>query len=235
MTLQKLTSAGIVLAFFGATVFTARDAAAAVLTSYNFGSPGQETTMEDSPAFGPSSVAAGLTATPVRDPAGTVGIEISSAATTPEGAPFLRVDPQGSSPDPATAIANNKYYEFSLTADAGNTLNLDNLEFDVARGGGSTPRGYIVRSSLDNFASDLSQADVATVRPNYTHVTVPLSALNVSGATFRIYSYSPGGGASLDYDNVTVNGDVIPEPTAAGLLGLAGLALLGRRRRARVA
>jgi hypothetical protein len=227
----KSLLAGVILAFVGGVAFSAPDAGAAVLASYTFGSPGEETTSESSPAFAPSSVAAGLTATPVTDPAGTVGIEISSAATTPAGAPFLRLDPQGNSPDAATAIANNKYFEFSVTADPGNTLNLDNLEFDVARGGAGTPRGYVVRSSLDNFGSNLSQADVGTVRPNYTHVVVPLSALNVTGATFRIYSYSPAGGSSLDYDSITVNGTVIPEPAAAGLLGLAGLALLGRRRR----
>jgi hypothetical protein len=185
--------------------------------------------VESSPAFAPSSVAAGLIATPVTDPAGTVGIEISSAATTPAGAPFLRLDPQGSSPDAATAVANNKYYEFSLTGDAGNTLNLTNLEFDVMRGGAGTPRGYVVRSSLDSFASNLSQADVETVRPNYTHIIVPLSALNVPGVTFRIYSYSPAGGSSLDYDNITVNGDVVPEPSTLGVLALAGLTLLARR------
>src|SRR5215217_3554844 len=167
-----------------------REAAGAVLASYTFGSAGQETTVESGPAYAPSSMAAGLIATPVADPAGAVGIEISSAATAPPSAPFLRVDPQGGSPDPATAVTANKYYEFSLTADAGNRLNLDNLEFDVMRGGAATPRGYAVRSSLDNFASNISQADVQTVRPEFTHIVVPLAALNQPGVTFRIYSYS---------------------------------------------
>src|SRR4051812_29380844 len=63
-----------------------READGAVLASYTFGSPGQETTVESSAAFAPSSVAAGLIATPVADPAGTVGIEISSAATAPPSA-----------------------------------------------------------------------------------------------------------------------------------------------------
>jgi hypothetical protein len=53
----------------------------------------------------------------------------------------------------------------------------------------------------------------------------------VSGATFRIYSYSPATGNSLDYDNITVNGDVVPEPAAAGVLAVAGLALVGRHSR----
>ena len=227
---RRIAWVGAVLVFVAGSAFSAPDAAAAVLASYAFGTPGQETTAENSPAFAPSSVAAGLTATPVTDPAGTVGIEISSAATTPPGAPFLRLDPQGNSATPDAAVTNNKYFEFALTANAGNTLNLNSLEFDVARGGAGTPRGYVVRSSLDNFASNLAQADVGTVRPQYTHVLVPLSALNVTGATFRIYSYSPAAGSSLDYDNFTVNGDVVPEPTAACVLGVAGLALLRRRR-----
>jgi hypothetical protein len=220
----------LAVASAGAVGFAPRDAAGAVLASYTFGNLGEETTVESSPAFAPSSVAAGLIATPVADPNGTVGIEISSAATTPPGAPFLRLDPQGNSPDPATAVTNNKYYEFSLTANAGNTLNLTNIEFDVMRGGGSTPRGYALRSSLDNYASDLSQADVATARPTYTHIIVPLAALNVPNVTFRMFSYSPAAGNSLDYDNITVNGDVVPEPSALGVLAVAGLTLLARRR-----
>ncbi len=60
---------------------------------------------------------------------------------------------------------------------------------------------------------------------------MPLSASNVTGTTtFRIYSYSPAAGSSVDYDNLVINGDVVPEPASLGLLGAAGLLALRRRR-----
>jgi hypothetical protein len=215
--------------------FLLGSAEAQVLVRYEFGSPGQETTVETSPAFGPTITAPNLMATAITDPLGTVGLEISSAATTPANAPFLRLDPQGNSTDAATAIANNKYFEFTLSPFQGQMLDVESLTFDVARGGAATPRGYVVRSSLNNFSSNLAQADVGTVRPTYTAVSVDLNAFAATAqpVTFRIYSYSPGAGSSLDYDNITVNGTVVPEPSALGLLAMAGAGLgLRRYRRA---
>jgi hypothetical protein len=165
-----------------------------------------------------------------------VGIEISSAATTPPNAPFLRLDPQGNSPDLATALTNNKYYQFTLSAAAGFELDLSSLTFDVARGGGGTPRGYAVRSSADGFATNLSTADVLTVRPTYTPISIDLTGAafqNLPSLTFRVYSYSPAAGSSVDYDNIVVNGNlsVVPEPTASAVLLLGAAAGLGAKRR----
>jgi hypothetical protein len=206
---------------------------AAVLAQYTFGTPGSETTNESSPAFQPTFVDPTASATAITDPLGTVGLEISSAATTPADAPFLRLDPQGNSVDAAAAITNNKYFEFTLSPLGDVQFDLTSLNFDVARGGAGTPRGYVVRSSLDNFAANLAQADVGTVRPTYTPVAVDLSQFSnvTSSVTFRIYSYSPGAGSSVDYDNIVVNGLVIPEPgsTAALLVGAAMIAGFRRK------
>lgn len=48
-----------------------------------------------------------------------------------------------------------------------------------------------------------------------------------SGLTFRIYSYSPGAGSSVDYDDLTVNGSVVAVPEPSTLAGLIALTLLG--------
>jgi hypothetical protein len=207
-------------------------AGAAVLVNYSFGTAGQETTAEDSPAFSPTSQAAGIIASAIQDTSGKVGIEISSAATTPAGAPFNRVDPQGNATSAAAAVANGVYFDFTVTPST--TMSLTNLTLDAARGGGGTPRGYEIRSSRDNFGSTLSAADLLTVRPTYTPITVDLSGAafqNVTTpTTFRFYVYSPAGGQSVDVDNITLNGTV-PEPASLGLIGLGAAGLLGRRAR----
>jgi len=206
-----------------------------VLAQYSFGIPGDETTNEASPAFNPTVVAVHASATAITDPTNSVGLEISSAATTPPNAPFLRLDPQGNSPDLATALTNNKYYQFTLSAENGFQLDLSSLTFDVERGGAGTPRGYAVRSDADGFSSNLSTADVTTARPAYTPISISLAAAafqDRSSITFRVYSYAPAAGNSLDYDNIVVNGTIapVPEPEIFAILSVGAIALCGRRR-----
>jgi len=174
---------GVVAGCLVAGLGTARVCAAPLVT-YNFGVAGNETTAENSPAFGPTTIDPNIVATAVQDGSGKVGIEISSAATAPAGAPYNRVDPQGNATSAATAVTNGVFFNFTLTPN--NTMSLSDLQFDAERGGGGTPRGYDIRSSVDNFASDLATADLLTARPTYTHVTVDLT-----GAAFQNLS-APG-------------------------------------------
>lgn len=226
-----ITAVGLV------TVGTATQAAQ--LLSYTFGTTGQETASETSPAFGATIVGSNLSATPVRDLNGQVGIEISSAATTPLGAPFLRVDPQGNSTTAAAAVTAGKYFEFTITPDPGYATTFDSITYQVARGGAGTPRGYVLRSSVDNFAANLAGGDVTTARPTYTNADIPLGTAFddlQSPTTFRFYVYAPNAGNSLDFDNIVINGSVtqVPEPTTTALIvgGILGIAALSRRRRA---
>src|SRR4051794_21139135 len=114
------------------------------LVKYPIGITGWETTVEVnvSPKFGysPSNVIANISATDISDGAGKVGLEVSSAATTPANAPFLRLDPQGNATSQAAAVANNVYFQFALNAAAGYMINATNLSFNGTRGGGATPR-----------------------------------------------------------------------------------------------
>lgn len=208
----------------------------AELLRYTFGTAGSESTVETAPGFAPTIFGANLTATPVQDTAGTVAIEISSAATTPVGAPFLRLDPQGSSTTPAAAVTGNKYFEFTVTPEAGYQFTLDSIGFDVTRGGGSTPRGYLLRSSVDNYATDLAGGDLLTARPTYTPVAVTLGSTYAdltTPVTFRFYNYAPAAGNSIDYDNLSLSGTVtaVPEPSVFAMAALGGLALLLTSRR----
>lgn len=114
-------------------------------------------------------------------------------------------------------------------------MNFSNLTFNAARGGGATPRGYDIRSSVDNFASSLATEDLPTQRPNWTRVDVDLSATAFDNLTseveFRFYVYAPETTNSLEFDDITLNGTVIPEPSSLVLLGLAALSMIVLHRR----
>lgn len=162
---------------------------------------------------------------------------IENPGTSYATQPVLRVQPTDGNTSLTTAVAQGKFFEFSVTG-SGALLDLTSIEFDAGRGGASEARGWGLASSLDNFATILgTDATIDTVRPNFTHYTVQLDPnvfTDIAGVTFRMYVFSPGNGSTVEFDNITVNGiaHAIPEPASAmlGLLGVAGLAL--RRRRA---
>lgn len=227
-----------ILAAVALTLLTPLVSHSATIARYQFGTPGSETVAETGPGYAATIIGLNAAATSITDPASTIGLEISSAATTPANAPFLRVDTQGTSTSAAEAVTNNKYFQFTITPSSGFFLNSTSLTFDAARGGGATPRGYAVRSSADGFAANLATADLLTVRPTYTPVSIDLSGpafQNIpdsTGLTFRFYSFAPAAGQSVDYDNITLEGTIAtPEPTSIGLLAFAGSALLGFKRR----
>lgn len=146
------------------------------------------------------------------------------------------LDESTSIPDAAAAYANQQFFQFTITPNAGFLLMLSSLTFDAARGGTATPRGWALRSSVDGYASEIATQAVPTVYPATSPFSVDLSAPAFQGltgaTTFRLYQYSPGFGSGVFYDNLTLNGTVsgsgVPEPgawvlMAFGLLGVAGL------------
>jgi hypothetical protein len=134
----------------------------------------------------------------------------------PYGFTVLRLQPSNGltgadSTSPDQAVANDKYFQFTVVADPDFVLNLDNLSFDCARGGAAMPRGWVLRSDVDGFASDIDTQEVLTQRPILTSFTVDLSGpqfQNLCEVTFRIYTFVPSAGLSLEYSNVTLNGSV---------------------------
>src|SRR5207249_8358522 len=100
----------------------------------------------------------------------------------------------------------------TVRANTGLTLNLSSLTFNCGKGGTGglpSPRGIGVVSSVDGYTNVIYTADLQTVRPEFTSVSIDLSDASYQGLTsvsFRIYTYAPGGGRSIEYSNVTING-----------------------------
>jgi hypothetical protein len=170
---------------------------------------GYEATIVD-----PNATASGITISDSIPPSAEQYIEITSPSYVDANGnqfPVFRFQPGNNSRTPAEAITKDKYFTFQVTANAGVSLNLANLTFDVARGGSATPRGYVVLSDVDGFTNPIDSEDVPSVRPDLTTFTIDLSGPSYQGlaeVTFRIYAYTPSGGQSVEFSNLTLNGTV---------------------------
>jgi hypothetical protein len=161
-------------------------------------------------SFGTSNattVAAGLSATPIAN-AGLATFTPNATGFGYPNEPVLRVVPPTGATSQSAAVAGNSYFSFTLNASPFVQFTATALNFNIARGGTTTPRGYVVRSSVDGFASNLAAADVATVRPTLTPVTIALPGTfqNLTNVTFRIYIYALNNTVSEEMDDLSVSG-----------------------------
>jgi len=176
------------------------------------------------------------------------GVTITSSAI---GSPTVRsYFVTGDLVDEAISATSTDWLGFTISANSGYQLNLQNLSFAYAFSfnGGTAPTGpatFDVRSSLDNYASSISvlTASVGAVNVvNWSNASIVLTDAayqNLSAITFRIF-LNDGSNVKADsylrLDTVALTGaaSVVPEPsTYAVLAGLAGLVLAGVSRRVR--
>ncbi|MGE9268855.1 MAG: hypothetical protein ACQKBY_12235 [Verrucomicrobiales bacterium] len=167
------------------------------------------------------------------------GLSNFSDAGNPGGGyatPVLQVNPHGSASNITGAVANDSFFELTLTINAG-VYQLDELALQVTRGGNSsTERGFTLRSDLTG-TTDLFQVNaVPSVRTTFTDYTIDLTAFSEFQAiddevTFQFYIHTPATGNSLEFDNLVFSGDPVPEPTGVLLSALSAMALLRRSRR----
>jgi len=143
----------------------------------------------------------------------------------------LETYPSLGSTSAATALANNSYFTITITADTGETFNLDTLSYKVGKGGGTDPRGYFIRSSVDGYAADL----YAETLPTGTAQEPALRTLDLSGhdnlstVTFRFYVFTPTPSSnSVDWKEVYFWSAPTSIPTLNewGMLLFAGILLL---------
>jgi hypothetical protein len=206
----------------------------AVIALYSFASGSAASTDSDSGSTaGNFTIGAGLT---------------NAGLSTTSNNAFARSDTTAASEaaaaDTPSAGTGTSYFGFTVTP--GTTLSLTSLTFKSAynaatAGGAAATASYFVRSSRDNFTTDISSTfnetyqDVTGANGTFTTRTVDLSAAsfqNLSSAVeFRIYIYdnSTNVNQTPRLDDVTLNG--VPEPSSVGLAALGGLGLLARRRR----
>ena len=184
---------------------------AGTLAQWNFPVAGGFGT-ETGAGFDASAVATGLAAGSVADTSGNITIG-AVALTYPN--PVMQVSPGNGSTSVAEAVAADRYFEFTVTPDAGMQLDLSKLSFDAGRGGSSTARGWGIATSVDNFATVIDSSEpghVAAQRPGMTAFSVDLSAAqyqDLTGpVTFRIYVYSPNSGNTVEFDNFNLEGVV---------------------------
>jgi hypothetical protein len=139
------------------------------------------------------------------------------------------------------ALSNNWYFQFTLTPNA--TMDIRSIEADWSRGGTTGTRGWFVRSSLDNFASNLYSNET----PDGTAKGLQHAAFDISGfvglstsVDFRFYIYTDTSGRNMDFQNIQFNdtsvSSGVPAPSTAAMLCL-GLACGGyfRARRRQLA
>ncbi|MEM6821475.1 MAG: hypothetical protein AAF558_05995 [Verrucomicrobiota bacterium] len=141
--------------------------------------------------------------------------------------PGAFVDSTDISSSQANVLANNEYWEFSVTPTG--SFNLTQLSFDHRSinnlGAGSS---FFVRSSVDSFASDL--ASYAGGSFGWTERTVDLTGGgfdSLASVTFRLYGVSQFSilGRGFALDNVELQANAVPEPSAL-ILSASALIIL---------
>lgn len=145
----------------------------------------------------------------------------------------------GTTTDAASALTNSSYFSLSVAAAAGKLLDIASLSFDVAKGGDSDPRGYFIRSSVDNFSTNIFAATFSPgVHTAPASVTIDLSQFaDQASLNFRFFVWQPNLSNSIDFRNLSLSGSVVasrdgqvPEPVTLLLL-LSGLGAICVARR----
>ncbi|HXI71903.1 MAG TPA: autotransporter-associated beta strand repeat-containing protein [Verrucomicrobiae bacterium] len=152
------------------------------------------------------------------------GVSLSNAAALlgyPTD-PVLQVTANILGTDLAMAFANQTWITFTITVGTNVTdLDLTSLSFNAARGGAAAPRGYGVYATTPTTTDEAIQGatDLATVRPTWALQSIDLSGFaslqNLTAGqtvTFKIPFYSPAAASSLEFDDITVKGNVSPGP-----------------------
>ena len=115
------------------------------------------------------------------------------------------------------AIDLNEYHQFSVTAAPGYGLKLTSLSFthrvsNNGSGSGTGLTAWIVRSSLDNYTSNIATGLTQTVTQSAS-IVLPASFNSIPSVTFRIYmTLIKDAATSFDLDDIALGGSVLVPP-----------------------
>jgi len=106
-----------------------------------------------------------------------------------------------------TAITNNWYFQITITPKT--MIKLNKITLEWARGGSNGVRGWFVRSSIDNYNSNIYQNET----PNGTPIRFNVELINLLGfeniniaTTFRFYFYTDSSFRYMYFKNITFYG-----------------------------
>lgn len=106
-----------------------------------------------------------------------------------------------------TSFSATRYIQFRATANTGYQLTITSISLDAWRSGAGAT-SFALRSSLDNYASDLLTGSLGTSSANFSTSLSSSFENLIDTITFRIYAW--GGNSSGDFraDNISVGGTV---------------------------
>jgi hypothetical protein len=139
------------------------------------------------------TAASGVTVSAMTAGAGVVNFQIDSVSTAgkPE-APVFAAGAIGNNPSTtlSEAIANQEYFQFTLSSET--ALTLTGVSFKMVKHGTPVFAGITLRSSIDNYTSDLvtvTDSMATGIYPAHANLSLVPGFSGISSVTFRFYLY----------------------------------------------
>jgi len=142
---------------------------------------------------------------------------ISSGAPGPGGRYLVGGWINATSATTPSALDPTEYYEFYMEPKSGFYFNFSDVKFTVLRGGATHPNTFVLRSSIDNFASNIAAPATISGTTAPTPISFNASALSniTTPVTFRLYAYgatATSGNTTVGLNDFQVYGQVLPNP-----------------------
>lgn len=130
-----------------------------------------------------------------------------------------------------TTGAGRGSFAFTLTADAGKTISVDNLTMSSYRNGGGAPNKLQWFVTVDAGPEEEYGTSTTGNVTSFASNTFTESITGASSVKFEFRLDGVTGNGNIHFNDIQINGAVVPEPSSTALLGLGGLALILRRRK----